>query len=215
MLKEAGRHYFQCSETEDGPWELCAPIEVAAKIGSADIVAQLIQSGIGLNIDKALDLAVEYGREHVVRVLLGHMTDMNFTMNRSESDPLRILYLWSDRSDSIAHMFLDHGIDYSYIYLDENTLLHLAAEYGKVNLVERLLSLGHAVDQENDHGCTPLHSASSIDVKRVLLAAGANVNERGDHGLTPLHTATERGVIEETELLLQSGASISALTDWG
>lgn len=112
-------------------------------------------------------------------------------------------------------MFLDHGIDYSYIYLAENTLLHLAAEYGKGNLVERLPSLGHAVDQENDHGCTPLHSASSIDVKRVLLAAGANVNERGDHGLTPLHTATERGVIEETELLLQSGASISALTDWG
>jgi ankyrin repeat protein len=129
------------------------------------------------------------------------MTDMNFTMNRLESDPLRILYLWSDRSDSIAHMFLDHGIDYSYIYLDKNTLLHLAAEYGKVNLVERLLSLGHAVDQENDHGCTPLHSASSIDVKRVLLAAGANVNERSDHGLTPLHTATERGVIEEMEVL--------------
>jgi cytohesin len=110
---------------------------------------------------------------------------------------------------------LDHGIDYNCSYWDGSTLLHGAAEHGNVNLVEKLLSLGHPADPENEMGFTPLHIASSIDVKRVLLTAGANVNAFDEDGLTPLHTAAQQGAREEMELLLSFGASVSALTKKG
>ncbi|CVK94712.1 uncharacterized protein FPRN_10066 [Fusarium proliferatum] len=214
LLKEAGRNYFQLIDTRDEGRKLCVPIEVAAQIGSADIVSQLLQVDIVLDVNQVLDLAVEHGRENVVRVLLDYMTDKNVTLSRPEDEFLNP-YLWTDRSDSIAHMFLDRGIDRDYIYEEESTLLHQAAEKGKVKLVERLLSLGHAVDPKKEGGYTPLHMASSIDDIRVLLAAGANVNAPADRGLTPLHIATQRGVVEVMELLLQFGASISAETKYG
>ncbi|KAG5750696.1 hypothetical protein H9Q70_006664 [Fusarium xylarioides] len=214
LLKEAGRDYFRL-EPKAQLWDFHAPIEVAAAIGSADIVAQLIQAEIIPKVNEALDLAVKYGREHVARILLDDMVDMNLTMNRSEIGPSRYFIRCAGRDDSLVPMFLDHGIDYNCSYWDGSTLLHGAAEHGNVNLVEKLLSLGHPVDPEKGHYCTPLHIASSIDVKRVLLAAGANVNTFNEDGLTPLHTAAQRGAIEEMELLLQFGASISALTEKG
>ncbi|KAF5245623.1 hypothetical protein FANTH_7259 [Fusarium anthophilum] len=215
LLKKAGRHYFQRIETEFGVMRLCTPIEVAARIGSAEIVSQLLQAGVVLYVDTPLDIAVIYGHERVVRVLLDYITDKNITLNRAANYPFWNYYSQKDRNDSIVRMFLDLGIDHKYVYDDESTPLHQAAQHGDVNLVERLLSLGHAVDLEDAFYRTPLHSASSIDVKRVLLAAGANANAFDVHGLTPLHTAARSGAIEEMELLLQSGASISVMTKKG
>ncbi|KAF5644568.1 multiple ankyrin repeats single kh domain protein [Fusarium sp. NRRL 52700] len=215
LLKKAGRNYFQHVKAGFEEWKLPAPVEVAAKIGNVDIVSQLLHADIVSGVDQALDLAFKNGHEHAVRVLLDYMTDKNITMHRSDNHNFWNNYSRRDRSGSIAHMFLDRGMDYNCIFEYGNTLLHRAAEYGNVNLVERLLSLGHAVDPENKWHCTPLHGASSIDVKPVLLAAGANVNAFGNHGLTPLHDAAQRGVVEEMELLLESGASISALTEYG
>ncbi|KAF5979002.1 multiple ankyrin repeats single kh domain-containing protein [Fusarium bulbicola] len=215
LLKEAGENYFQHIGAKYEEKKLCTPIEVAAQIGSIDLVSQLLGADIVTDVDQALKLAVEYGHEHVVRVLLDYMADKNITMKRSEDYPFWNFFSLTDRSDSIIYMFLDRGIDCNCIYDDESTLVHQATEHGNIDLVERLLALGHAIDPANDNHCTPLQSASSIDVQRVLLAAGANANAFGDRGLTPLHTAAQRGAIEEMELLLQYGASTSALTEYG
>jgi hypothetical protein len=88
LLKEARGDYFQVEE-EGQLRDFRAPIEVAAAIGSADIVAQLLQADIVPKVNEALDLEVKYGREHVARILLDHMVDMNLTMNRSENGASR------------------------------------------------------------------------------------------------------------------------------
>ncbi|KAG4262051.1 hypothetical protein FPRO03_10924 [Fusarium proliferatum] len=201
LIKEAGAYYFQFEPEE--------PIEVAAGIGNAELVVQLIQADIVLNVGHALYLAVKHRHEHVVRILLNHITEKNLTID----NPKKILTL--KILDSIVHMFLDQGINFSYDCSYENTPLHYAAKNGNVDLVERLLSHGHAVDPVNFDKCTPLHIASSTDVKRVLLAAGANVNAFNREDLTLLHTAAQRGAVEEIELMLQFGTSIYALRRCG
>jgi ankyrin repeat protein len=215
LLEKSGKDYFQHREIEDERKELLPPIDIAVSIGSAVIVAQFIQAGIDINLDRTLYHAVRNEHGHVVRLLLDYKSVMNFTIDGSEGSLLHSALWRSKENDSIALMLLDHGVNYNYVYECDSTPLHMAAENGCVTVVERLLSLGHMVDKKNISGCTPLHVASNKDVIRVLLAAGANANARDNHDWTPLHKAAEKGVAKGINLLLRSGANISALTDDG
>jgi hypothetical protein len=80
------------------------------------------------------------------------------------------------------------------------TALHVAAYYGKVEIVKYLISKGANVNARSDVGVTPLHNAATdtghaehdtgkLDVAKILISEGADVNAKFSDNLTPLELA--------------------------
>ncbi|KAL4703873.1 hypothetical protein ACJJTC_010807 [Scirpophaga incertulas] len=99
----------------------------------------------------------------------------------------------------------------------QGRLLHQAALWDNVELLEELLSSGAEVDARDGRRRTALHAAALADRSRCLHAlcrAGADVNARADDaagGKTALHIAAERGHVENVRVLLKAGADVDAL----
>ena len=94
---------------------------------------------------------------------------------------------------------------------DGFTSLHLAAFFGREELVAELLARGAEVDAvaENPMKVRPLHSAATIESVPIchrLLEAGADANACQEQGYTPLMSAALHGNSELAELLLAHGA---------
>ena len=91
------------------------------------------------------------------------------------------------------------------VYKDGWTPLHLAAWFGRSEVVRVLLDSKADVDATYDNGWTPLHLAARqghSEVVRVLLDAGADDNATDDNGRTPLHLAVEHNASETERVLL-------------
>jgi ankyrin repeat protein len=70
------------------------------------------------------------------------------------------------------------------------TLLHMAVQYNRSDLVKALLERGADTELKTDHGETPLDQAAwkgFIEPAILLLKHGANVNCQTNLGFTPLH----------------------------
>jgi hemoglobin len=97
------------------------------------------------------------------------------------------------------------------------SLLHDAAAYGSMRMVELLLELGADPNGAPAGGHPPLYCAANQrmagggDVVRILVRAGAEVDARSvSKRCTALHMAARRGNVEIAEALLDCGADISA-----
>lgn len=112
-----------------------------------------------------------------------------------------------------------HSIDIVNVRNNKNqTLLHVAAGYGRTSLVRYLLHHGANVNALDNEGQAPLHNACGHGhslVSQVLIKYGANVNLTDNRGWSPMHFAVSRGDNHERispiywqviELLLESGA---------
>lgn len=122
------------------------------------------------------------------------------------------------------------------------TALHLAAKYGHVNTVRKLLAAKASPNPRmSNDGFTPLHVAvqeREEEVISVLLAAHADIEAKDEHGRTPLHWGpfaynrqpkhiyhdigephdtvfTDPGPARGMKLLLDAGAKINAVDDEG
>ncbi|KAF8850756.1 ankyrin, partial [Acephala macrosclerotiorum] len=70
------------------------------------------------------------------------------------------------------------------------TLLHQAVISRSLKDVEKYLSMGSAVDIQDEENNKPLHHAANRgfeEIVRLLLKNGADVNAKGKSGRTPLH----------------------------
>jgi uncharacterized protein len=98
--------------------------------------------------------------------------------------------------------------------------LHLASYFGRLEVVEALLSAGadpNAV-ASNQSAVQPLHSAAAArhtDVAERLLHAGADPNARQLGGWTPLHAAVLNQDRTLEDVLLAHGADPAVATDDG
>ncbi|XP_046975207.1 leucine-rich repeat serine/threonine-protein kinase 1 [Vanessa cardui] len=103
----------------------------------------------------------------------------------------------------------------------QGRLLHQAALWDNLELLQELLAGGAEVDARDAHLRSALHAAALAERSRclpALCAAGAHVDARSDHdtgGMTALHTAAERGHVENVKALLSAGADLGALTASG
>jgi len=104
------------------------------------------------------------------------------------------------------------------------TALHLAASYGKVKCVERLLDEGAEPSPVDIYGCTPLHFAGNCEgteVMQLLLDAGADVNAVNQALRTPLHellmvyTDHPKPLEEKVALLLDHRAHVDPQNEHG
>jgi ankyrin repeat protein len=103
---------------------------------------------------------------------------------------------------------------------DGFTLLHLAAFFGRGEVLDLLLHRGAAVDAvaDNPMRVTPLHSAAAAGeaaVVETLLRSGADPDARQEGGWTALHQAALRGDAAMVRALLSFGADPSIRADDG
>ncbi|XP_019770232.1 ankyrin repeat domain-containing protein 27 [Dendroctonus ponderosae] len=94
---------------------------------------------------------------------------------------------------------------------DGYTLLHVAAKFGRTEIVRILLDDGALLNVRTlDTLFTPLHLAVKFQklqtVKELLQCGGCNVEAQDHRGNTPLYYACKTNNIKIVELLLQNGA---------
>jgi ankyrin repeat protein len=99
--------------------------------------------------------------------------------------------------------------------LDEyrNSTLHLNGTINNVKIFDLLISSGGNVSLKNKFGFTPLHIAARSGCATIvqrLIELGADVNVVAEDFTTPLWQAAYSQDLHTVDLLLQSGASLSA-----
>ena len=191
------------------------------------IAELLLKRGVDVNTRRMFDftplhVASCFGKLEIVRLLLDHGADAN-----AETDNgLKLLHqvsfgLYKSKEDGvrIAELLLEHGAEVDARSEDHSTPLHIACEYGRLEIVRLLLDHGAEVNAEIVNGLKPLHEVSSgkyrsqgngVRVAQLLLEHGADVNTRRNDHRTPLHAASHFGNVEIVRLLLDHGADPEA-----
>jgi ankyrin repeat protein len=101
------------------------------------------------------------------------------------------------------------------------TALHLAAHFGRLDVVTLLLARGAdpLARSQNDMANQPIHAAAAgraaAPVVAQLLARGAQVNATQSGGFTALHEAAFKNDRALADLLLAHGADVAARTNDG
>ena len=96
--------------------------------------------------------------------------------------------------------------------------LHLAAEFGKQNIVETLLQHSAKIEAQTKLGSTPLHVAARYGQQLIietLLKHGADKDAQTNEDATPLHLAAATGHPHILETLINAGANKDAQTKDG
>lgn len=90
-----------------------------------------------------------------------------------------------------------------------------------MELVQRLIDQGHAINVRDHCGWLPIHEACNnghLEIVKLLVNNGALINDRGGtscDGVTPLYDAASNGHLAIVQFLLDKGASPVAKTDCG
>ena len=110
--------------------------------------------------------------------------------------------------------YLKDGYDIN-VDLNGTTMLHLAASYNKIKILNMLFNKSYAKDIDTNirdwYNRTPLHDAVINDNQEIavlLIKHGANVHSVDKGGYTPLHDALKFGRMYLSKLLLNKGANI-------
>jgi ankyrin repeat protein len=105
--------------------------------------------------------------------------------------------------------FFNNGLSINYQDEYEDSILHNAVKYKKIEIVEYLLENGADVNIEENDGQTPLFNAAihnndgDMTITKLLLKKGANINHKDNDGKTPLILASTYGNIEFVKILLK------------
>ena len=92
---------------------------------------------------------------------------------------------------------------------DENSLLHLSAKLGYLEMTALLISAGVPINCVNRKEHTPFHWAThneELEVMDLLLKNGADINAKDFEGDTPLHWVALRKIHKSGEFLGKHGA---------
>lgn len=164
--------------------------------------------------DAPLAEAAAEGDMARVEALLAQGADVD----AAQGDGMTALH-WAARHGSVGmtEVLLAAGAELEpTTRLGAYTPLHMAAELGRHQVVDRLLGAGANPQAITTTGVTPLHfaaEAGSVESIESLVAAGAELDARDDAAQrTPLMFAAGRGRTEAVAALLAHGADVSART---
>lgn len=154
-----------------------------------------------------VQVAVYCRQEALARALAARKPDLDLFEAAALGDVARataLLDAHPDLLDSFSH--------------DGWTALHLAAFFGRPEVVELLLARGAKLDlkSKNQLNNTPLNAAvaaNKLETARLLLEKGADANAHQHGGITPLHEAAAAGNAEMVRLLLSHHADANAISE--
>lgn len=199
------------------------PLTLASSGGHVDVARRLLARSVGsgapLSYGPALNAAAQEGHLSMVRLLLDN--GANPKAEPGTWTPLHAVARWGDHG-AVAETLLAKGADANAIYIggtsDSETVLHIAAEWGRLEVVKVLLAAGADVSMRTKSGKTALYLSAAHghrDVADALIAGNADLEAKSGGGATPLLAAIlgpvgndedRLGHYAVVELLLSKGA---------
>jgi ankyrin repeat protein len=157
---------------------------VAALAGEHFQTARILRGkgadpNVGGNVGATpLHSAAYYGQLQMVQtLLLEYKADVNVRKDNGET---QLHYLSNDFSNqnvsqlhNVSRFLIEHGADANARSVDLSAPLHIAARYGRIEVVRVLLEYGASVDAEDMGGETPFQVASDPDIIKLLSEHGA------------------------------------------
>ncbi|XP_044746875.1 rabankyrin-5-like [Coccinella septempunctata] len=192
------------------------PIHLAIERDSNEISVFLFKNGARIDLSNKMDKtpflsAVKYNRATLIQMFLSSRLIQDELIFKDINNAI------FEGNTNVVRLLLKHAphLDLS-VYWDEdqNTPLHIASMFGRVDVVEMLLGRGVVVDSKNVYGITPLFSAASRgfdEIVEMLLKKGATINPQDRDGSTPLHLVSETNYERMVEFLLNHGADVNVL----
>jgi ankyrin repeat protein len=168
-------------------------------IGSEGVVAAL--EGSDVMGRTSLHFAVAFGHTGVLKILVGAGASPSRRDTQGQT-PLHLACMYGHAA--IAEELLLYAPDtVNCADLSEgDTPLHSAAFYGHEDIVRMLLDAGARATAKNQHGRTPLHSASTPACVQHLLENGASTETVDNFGYLPIHLAASLGHPEVLHFLM-------------
>ena len=177
--------------------QICmTPLMYAAQVGETAVVKWLLEHGADVNItDDSGEGALYYGilnhHVEVLRELLKWEPQLDQVTSLGET----LLEIAADDA-SLVEMLLDAGADAESTNRSRQTVINIAVERQKVDVVSLLASRKVDIHHRDKYGWTPIHDATgsvpNAEIVRILLESGADLNDSLGDGRTPLHLAARR-----------------------
>lgn len=197
----------------------------AASNGHDDLFPLFEKLGVNLNQktkddETPLMFALAYGQVNAARYLLDE-----FKGNINEKDiygTTLLHYAVRGGREELVQLLLDRGANRFHLDNGGNTLAHVAAKYGRVDLFPKFEKVLNC-NQKNGDGKTPLMLAAQrghVAVAQMLLEKYADnldsvVNATDNEGCSVLFHAVKKGRIELIWLLINSGAKVDRVDSQG
>jgi ankyrin repeat protein len=93
--------------------------------------------------------------------------------------------------------------------INGNTCLHIASQFGNLQILKLLIENGSNFNLKNNYGFTCLHFAckytNNLELIKYLIEIGCNMNEKNEDDHTPLWYSKRYSRNEITEFLLKNG----------
>ncbi|KAH8766279.1 NACHT and ankyrin domain-containing protein [Hyaloscypha finlandica] len=196
-----------------------SPLSYAAELGHLDMFVLLLQQGAKLDAvnETVFELAARKGQAQIVETLLKR----GYPVNTPARD-VGTLESLTQATKYISGVF-NEGImtdrdQWKLMTRDTgqgSTVLHNAALFGHVSVVELLLKWNGNVRATTTKNWTPLHASSwtgQIECVKLLLDKGADASAVTDFGWIPYHCAASRGKTAVVELYIKLGLPVDAMT---
>ncbi|XP_062280593.1 CARD- and ANK-domain containing inflammasome adapter protein [Scomber scombrus] len=124
------------------------------------------------------------------------------------------------KSESLIHMIVSDGevalvddllsnTNIDTVNSSNETLLHVAAEYGHLSIIELLLRRGARMDLQDNRGYTALHRAASrghTEIVKALIMAGTPIYTLDLQKETPIHLAAKNEHLNSVKVLVKEEA---------
>ncbi len=167
------------------------PLHLAARNGSPGLVKALLFKSADVRAADAdgntpLHIAAANWETNCVRLFILAKSPLEVT-NRAGRTPLRMAVETGFTGN--AEALLDAGAR-TDVNPDGSTLLHVAAERGRTDVISILLKRRLALDVRDAEGCTPLWRAvvrRQWNAMNLLQSKGAKINAANTNGNTALH----------------------------
>jgi len=177
----------------------------AAHRGNANVVKLLLAGGAdadGRNDyeDTPLHRAAAAGHEDMVSLLIANGADINA---KRDGETALHRAMINDQKEMVRSLF-EKGLP--------STPLNIAAFFGELEKVKKLLAEGADINERDICGYCPLLCATCGGQQAVvdlLVAYKADVNAKDNRGFTALHAACHAGQKRTAEVLIAAGASVN------
>lgn len=204
-----------------------SPLHYAVKYNQLSFAELLISNGANIDLvdsngNTALHLAVEESRgELKILELLSKSDDIN----NFKKDDKSLLHLLIEKQGDLKTFkwLIEKGANLHAVDKDGCNILHYAAQFGRLDIVEYLIDHGKVdeiINEQDNNGNTALHNSVKggfYDITDMLLRSGSKVNVMNYDFELPIHFASENSTDDSiVKLLIQYDTTVNVKNriDW-